>query len=49
MVLMMYICSKFPNLRMAKLKGAIFVGPQIWLFMKDADFIKVMTVSETKV
>ncbi|GBP74960.1 hypothetical protein EVAR_60887_1 [Eumeta japonica] len=32
---------------MEKLKGGIFDGPQIRQLMKDTDFIKVMTVSES--
>lgn len=43
-----YICRKFPKLSMEKLKGGIFDGPQIRQLIKDADFIKVMTVPESE-
>ncbi|CAH1107779.1 unnamed protein product [Psylliodes chrysocephalus] len=43
-----YICRKFTKLSMEKLEGGIFDGLQIRQFIKDTDFIKVMTVPESK-
>lgn len=33
---------------MAKLQGKLFFGPRIWQFIKDTDFIKVLTARESE-
>ena len=41
-----YLCKKFPGLSEAKLKEAIFVGPDIHKLMKDKEFETSMTTKE---
>lgn len=43
-IIVLYIRRKFAKLRIVRMKGGIFNGPQIGQFMKDANFVKVMTV-----
>ena len=41
-----FLCSKFPNIREAKLKEGIFVGPQIREVLKDPKFERELTSIE---
>ena len=41
-----YICSTFPSLSDEKLKGGIFVGPQIRTLIKDVNFPSSMNTVE---
>lgn len=41
-----YLKEKFPGLSEAKIKGGIFVGPQIRKLMSDVDFDKLLTKDE---
>ena len=41
-----YICRKFSELSIEKLKQGIFDGPQIRLLINDSEFVKSMTELE---
>ena len=43
-----YIKNLFPKVSKAKIKGGIFVGPQIRKLMQDDEFIKILTPVEKK-
>ena len=41
-----YLWEKFPSLSEAKLKEGIFIGPQMWDFIKDKYFEKPLQGDE---
>lgn len=43
-----YIKNLFPKISEAKIKGGIFVGPQIRKLMQDDEFLKILTPVEKK-